>query len=178
MKVKRLLGHRLSKRVAMNAKPEPKRDDTFFMQLALEEATKAYELGESPVGAVVVFEGQPIAAAHNLRETYKDPTAHAEMLAIRDAAITRGGWRLFGCTMYVTLEPCAMCAGALLLARFDRLVYGVRDPKSGAAGSIYNLVQEPLFNHRLEVSEGVLAEQCGAILSEFFRQLRQRHIDD
>jgi len=149
-------------------------EDVFWMQQALAQAEQAYQCQETPVGAVVVYANQQIAAACNQRETLKDPTAHAELLALRVASQMRGGWRLFGCTIYVTLEPCAMCAGALVLARLDRLVFGARDIKAGAAGSIYNIVRDPRLNHQLEVCEGVLAAECAALLGRFFSQLRQQ----
>jgi len=147
------------------------------MRYALREAEKAFSLGETPVGAVIVYQDQLIATGYNLRESSKDPTAHAEMFAIRSASQTRGGWRLFGCTLYVTLEPCAMCAGALVLARLDRLVYAATDPKAGAVDSIFHVTQEPRLNHQLEVSQGILQEDSSLLLSRFFRQLRQLRRD-
>jgi tRNA(adenine34) deaminase len=146
--------------------------DQAMMALALDEARGAAAHGEVPVGAVVVHDGEVIARAHNLREGLQDPSAHAELLALREAARTLGRWRLTGCTLYVTLEPCAMCAGALVLARIDRLVYGCDDPKAGACGSVVDLVREPRFNHRPEVVGGVLSEACGQILTEFFSSCR------
>lgn len=143
-----------------------------FMRRALLEAKKAYLKGEVPVGAIIVADGQVVARAHNRKEELQDPTAHAEMLAIREAASRLGSWRLLGTTMYVTLEPCAMCAGALVLARVERLVYGTPDPKAGAAGSVTNLVQHDALNHRLEVTSGVLQEECAALLQQFFADLR------
>lgn len=143
-----------------------------FMRRALLEAKKAYLKGEVPVGAIIVADGQVVARAHNRKEELQDPTAHAEMLAIREAATRLGSWRLLGTTMYVTLEPCAMCAGALVLARVERLVYGTPDPKAGAAGSVTNLVQHDALNHRLEVTSGVLQEECAALLQQFFADLR------
>ena len=147
-------------------------DDEMFMRRALLEAKKAYLKGEVPVGAIIVADGQVVARAHNRKEELQDPTAHAEMLAIREAASRLGSWRLLGTTMYVTLEPCAMCAGALVLARVERLVYGTPDPKAGAAGSVTNLVQHDTLNHRLEVTSGVLQEECAALLQQFFADLR------
>ncbi|MGE5654214.1 MAG: tRNA adenosine(34) deaminase TadA [Bacillota bacterium] len=149
-------------------------NDESCMRLAIEAALEAQAIGEVPIGAVIVRDGQVIGRGFNRRESWRDPTAHAEMIAIRQASETLGGWRLPGTTMYVTLEPCPMCAGAMMLARIERLVFGVRDPKGGCVGSIYNLVQEPRFNHRLEVTEGVLAEECGALLKNFFRNLRSK----
>jgi tRNA(adenine34) deaminase len=146
--------------------------DQAMMALALDEARAAAASGEVPVGAVVVHDGGVIARAHNLREGLQDPSAHAELLALREAARKLGRWRLTGCTLYVTLEPCAMCAGALVLARIDRLVYGGDDSKAGACGSVVDLVREPRFNHRLEVVGGVLADECGRVLTEFFRGCR------
>jgi tRNA(adenine34) deaminase len=143
-----------------------------FMQLALAEAEAAFAEDEVPIGAVVVFEDRVIAAAHNQREQLRDPTAHAEMIAITQAAGVLGDWRLEGCTLYVTLEPCPMCAGAIVLARVPRVVYGAADPKAGAAASLYRLLDDGRLNHRAEVAAGVLAKECGAILTRFFGQKR------
>jgi tRNA(adenine34) deaminase len=142
------------------------------MTQALAEARHAAELGEVPIGAVVVLGGEVVGRGHNRREIDGDPLAHAELLAIREAAIRVQGWRLAGCSMYVTLEPCPMCAGALVASRIDRLVYGAADPKAGFCGSLGNLVQDPRLNHRLEVSSGVLAEESAALLRGFFASLR------
>lgn len=147
-------------------------DDETWMRAALEEARAAAALGEIPIGAVVVKDGQVLARGHNLRETERDPTAHAEVVAIRRAASSIGAWRLTGTTLYVTIEPCPMCAGALVLARIERLVYGAADPKAGACGTLYNLVQDPRLNHRLAVSGGVLEDECRDVLRGFFRGLR------
>ena len=144
-----------------------------FMREALAEAARACELGEVPIGAVVVKDGEVIGRGHNLRETSNDPTTHAEMIAIREAAARIGHWRLLDTTLYVTLEPCVMCMGAIILARIPRLVYGCRDPRVGAVGSIYDFSRDDRFNHRVAVTEGVLAEECAELLSGFFRQLRQ-----
>ncbi|HHV58418.1 MAG TPA: nucleoside deaminase [Firmicutes bacterium] len=144
------------------------------MQRALELARAAAARGEVPVGALVVRGGAIIAESANRREEAKDPTAHAELLAIQAAARELGGWRLTGTTLYVTLEPCAMCAGALVLARVERLVYGADDPKAGAVRSLYRLVEDERLNHRLEVVRGVLAAECGELLREFFRRRRRR----
>ena len=144
-----------------------------FMRLALAEARIADDEGEIPVGAVAVLKGEVVGVGHNRREGARDPTAHAELLAIQAAARTIGAWRLSGVTVYVTLEPCAMCAGALVLARVDRVVFGTRDPKAGAVGSLMNLVQDPRLNHRMDVVEGLLQEECGALLKSFFKRLRQ-----
>ena len=140
-------------------------------------AEAALRCEEVPVGCVIVHEGRIIGRAHNQRETLHDPTAHAEMIAITQAAEARGSWRLDGCTLYVTLEPCAMCAGAMVLARMDRLVYGAADPKAGAVASIFRILDEPRLNHRVQVTAGVVAEACGAILSEFFHTKRSQAAD-
>ena len=142
------------------------------MREALEEAKAAAAAGEIPVGAVVVWQGRIIGRGRNRREELKDPTAHAEMLALREAAAVRGGWRLSGTTLYCTLEPCCMCAGAAVNARVDRLVYGLRDAKAGAAGSVYDLVRSPWLNHRLQVVAGVLAEEAQGLMQAFFQGLR------
>ncbi len=146
--------------------------NAFFMKKALEEAQKAYELDEVPVGAVVVRNGEIIAAGHNLRESVKDATAHAEMIAIRNACEALGGWRLPGCELYVTLEPCAMCSGAILQARIEKLYIGAMDPKAGAAGSVLNLFEDYHFNHRCEVERGMMESECSLILKTFFRKKR------
>ena len=148
-------------------------DDTYFMKEALAEARKALEKDEPPVGAVIVKDGEIIARGHNLREKLQDPTAHAEMLAVREAAARLGRWRLSDCEMYVTLEPCAMCAGAVVLARLGRLVYGACDPKAGAVVSLMNLVSDERLNHQVEVKGGILAEECGALLRDFFSSRRK-----
>ncbi|MBX3432284.1 MAG: tRNA adenosine(34) deaminase TadA [Pirellulales bacterium] len=147
--------------------------DEHYMQLALAEAQAAADEDETPVGAVVVHEGWVIAAAHNQREQLHDPTAHAEMIAITQAAESLASWRLSGCTLFVTLEPCPMCAGAIVQARVPRVVYGADDPKAGAARSLFQILEDPRLNHRCEVVPGVLAEPCGEILREFFRRKRQ-----
>jgi len=144
------------------------------MQEALVEAQKAALLGEVPIGAIVVRGDQIVGRGHNQRETLKDPTAHAEILAIQAASRNLGGWRLLGTTLYVTVEPCFMCAGALVLARVERLVYGVKDPKMGAVDSLVNLVQFPGINHRVEVTQGVCEAECREIIQKFFQELRQR----
>lgn len=142
------------------------------MRLAIEQARIAEENGDVPIGAVIFHESRIIGKAYNQREQLKDPTAHAEIIALTQAAAALENWHLNGCTMYVTLEPCPMCAGALVLARMDRLVYGCDDPKAGACKSLYNIVQDERLNHRLEVTSGVLAEQCGKLLQEFFAKRR------
>jgi tRNA(adenine34) deaminase len=143
------------------------------MAVAIKQAQRAIEHGDVPVGAVIVRDGSVIAARHNERELTGDPTAHAEILAIRDAAGVVGRWRLDDCTIVVTLEPCPMCAGALVNARVERLVFGAADPKAGAAGSLMNLAADSRLNHRLPVVSGVEAERCGALLVEFFAARRQ-----
>lgn len=147
-------------------------DDRVYMELALREARIAFDEGEVPVGAVIVHDGTLVARDHNRREKLKDPTAHAEMLAITQAAAALGSWRLDRCQLYVTLEPCPMCAGALVQARISRLVFGAADPKAGACGSLFKITQDARLNHRVDTVAGVLAEPCGQILSEFFRQQR------
>ena len=147
-------------------------DDREWMRLALAEARRAAELGEVPVGAVVVRGDELLGAGHNRREIEGDPLAHAEILALRQAAARVEGWRLLGCTMYVTLEPCAMCAGALVNSRVERLVFGASDPKAGYCGSLGDIPRDPRLNHRLLVESGVLAEECGALLRAFFQRLR------
>ena len=142
------------------------------MKKALEEAEKAFEKDEVPVGAVIVRNGEIIAAAHNQREISKDATAHAEILAIKEACEALGGWRLIDCDMYVTLEPCVMCSGAILQARIERLYIGTMDPKGGAAGSTLNLFEDYHFNHRTEVVKGILEEECSQILKDFFKRKR------
>jgi tRNA(adenine34) deaminase len=146
--------------------------DERFMRLALDQAKIAEENGDVPIGAVIVHNNQIIGKAYNQREQLKDPTAHAEIIALTQAAAALQSWRLTGCTMYVTLEPCPMCAGALVLARIDRLVYGCDDPKTGACKSLYNIVQDERLNHRLEVTTGVLADDCSRLLQDFFQQKR------
>lgn len=152
--------------------------DTDYMQAALELATQAAAAGEVPVGAVVVKDGQIIGRGSNAPIGRHDPTAHAEIQAMRDAAQHFGNYRLVGCSLYVTLEPCAMCSGAIQHARIARLVYGASDPKTGACGSVVDLMNEPRLNHHTEVTGGVMAEQCGAILSAFFAGRRKKSTPD
>jgi len=147
-------------------------DDRRFMGIALEEAQKAFEEDEVPVGAAVVFEGRVVGRGHNAKESSGDPTAHAEVLAIRRAAQALGRWRLSGCTLYVTLEPCPMCVGAMIAARLDRLVFGCTDDKAGAAVTLYELARDTRMNHQLEVASGVMADEAARLLKEFFRQKR------
>lgn len=147
--------------------------DREWMLHALEEARSAWALGEVPVGAVLVREGEIVAKGHNLTQSRNDPTAHAEIVAIRRAAREIGHWRLLDCTLYVTLEPCAMCSGAIVLARIPRLVFATWDPKAGMCGSLDNLVQDPRLNHRVRMTAGVLAPESAAMLKEFFRERRR-----
>jgi tRNA(adenine34) deaminase len=146
--------------------------DEFFMRLALREAERALAHDDVPVGAVIVHGGEVIGAGHNERELREDPSAHAEMLAIREAARALGSWRLLETVLYVTLEPCAMCAGAIVLGRIPRVVYGTTDPKAGAAGSVLDVLGEPRLNHRPEVAGGLLAAECAELLQAFFRSRR------
>ncbi|MEK6756970.1 MAG: tRNA adenosine(34) deaminase TadA [Bacteroidota bacterium] len=150
--------------------------DDNYMKLAIEQAQVAEENGDVPIGAIIVFENQIIGKAYNQREQLNDPTAHAEIIALTQAAAFLESWRLLGCTIYVTLEPCPMCAGALVLARMDRLVYGCDDPKTGACGSLYNIVRDERLNHRLEVTPGVLAAECSALLQGFFQRRRTQNV--
>ena len=142
--------------------------DEYFMRLALREAERALEHDDVPIGAVVVHGGEVIAAARNERELRGDPTAHAEILALREASTALAGWRLVDTVLYVTLEPCAMCAGAIVLGRIGRVVYGAADPKAGAAGSVLNVLAEPRLNHRPDVAGGLLGDECGEVLRRFF----------
>jgi tRNA(adenine34) deaminase len=147
-------------------------DDERVMRLALEEARRCLEHDDVPIGAVVTRDGEVLAAAGNQRELANDPTAHAEILALRAAAAKVASWRLEGCTLTVTLEPCAMCAGAAVLSRLDRVVFGAADPKAGFAGSLGNLLQDPRLNHAVSLTDGVLADECGDLLRTFFRERR------
>ncbi len=142
--------------------------DRRWMREALRLAEAALGHDEVPVGCVIVHDGRAVGRAHNQRETLRDPTAHAEMIAITQAAEALDAWRLSGCTLYVTLEPCAMCTGAMILARVDRLVYGASDPKGGAVRSVFRLLDEPRLNHRIPVTAGVMAEECSQLLKRFF----------
>lgn len=143
-----------------------------WMRVAIQEANKAAEKKEVPIGAIVVHRGEIIGRGHNLRETSLSPTSHAEITAIEQASQHLGAWRLLDCQLYVTLEPCPMCAGAIIQARIDQLVYGAPDPKAGCAGTLMNLLQDKRFNHQTEVINGVLQEECSALLSHFFHELR------
>ena len=147
-------------------------NDEYYMRIAIQEAEAAAALGEVPVGAVLVMDGEILARAHNLKETLLDPTAHAEIIAIRNGCAKLQRWRLAGATLYVTLEPCPMCAGAIVQSRIDRLVYGARDPKTGAVDSLFNMLQNDALNHQLAVRGGVLAAECSDVLKEFFQEKR------
>ncbi len=142
--------------------------DEYFMRLALREAERAQEHDDVPIGAVVVHDGEVLATGRNERELRQDPTAHAELIALREAAERLGSWRVLDAVLYVTLEPCAMCAGGIVLSRVPRVVFGAWDPKAGAAGSVLDVLAEPKLNHRPDVAGGLLAEECGALLSSFF----------
>jgi tRNA(adenine34) deaminase len=148
--------------------------DEFFMREAIKEAKKAEELAEVPIGAVLVYKDEIISRAHNLRECQQNAVAHAELLAIEQACKKLGTWRLEDATLYVTLEPCPMCSGAIILSRIKRVVYGAPDPKGGCAGTLMNLLQDSRFNHQCEITNGVLGEECGQLLSTFFRALREK----
>ena len=152
--------------------PDQYRIDEQFMRQALREAESALDREDVPVGAVVVHDGHIIGRGYNQREALRDPTAHAEMIALTAAASALGSWRLEGCTLYVTLEPCVMCAGALVLARIERLVFGAFDPKAGACGSVYNIVEDARLNHRVQVAHGVLSDSCAELLQRFFARQR------
>ena len=146
--------------------------DEYFMRLALREASRALEHEDVPIGAVIVREGEVIGTGHNERELRSDPTAHAEMIALREAARALGSWRVLDAVMYITLEPCAMCAGAIVLARVPRVVFAANDPKAGAAGSVLNVLQQPELNHRPQVESGLLAEESAELLRSFFASRR------
>lgn len=154
----------------MTQNPTP--NDLTFMHAALEEAARATTIEEVPIGALLVHEGQILARAHNHREAWQDPTAHAEMIVIREAAKMLRSWRLIDTTLYVTLEPCAMCLGAIILARIPRIVFGAKDPKGGACGSVLDFTNEPRLNHRVEVMGGILEQESQLLLKRFFKDLR------
>jgi tRNA(adenine34) deaminase len=149
-------------------------NDQYYMNLAIEEARKAREIGEVPIGAVIVIDRKVISTAFNLREKDQRSIAHAEILAIDEACKVIGTWRLDEATLYVTLEPCPMCAGAIVLSRVKRVVYGASDPKGGCAGTLMNLLQEQRFNHQVDITKGIEEEVCSLLLSDFFRELRER----
>ena len=146
--------------------------DLMFMRMALEEAARAAAAGEVPIAALIVQDSRVLAQAHNCRELWQDPTAHAEVIAIRAAATAIGTWRLTGTTLYVTVEPCAMCIGAIILARISRVVFGAWDPKAGACGSVFDFTNEPRLNHRVEILGGLLEQESQALIQQFFRELR------
>jgi tRNA(adenine34) deaminase len=146
--------------------------DLTFMRMALEEASRAPAVGEVPIAALIVQNSQVLAQTHNYRELWQDPTAHAEVIAIRAAAIALGTWRLTDTTLYVTVEPCSMCIGAIILARISRVVFGAWDPKAGACGSVFDFTNEPRLNHRVEILGGLLEQESQALIQQFFRQLR------
>lgn len=148
--------------------------DNKFMKEALKEAQKSYEKEEIPVGAVIVKDGKIIARGHNLKETKTDTTNHAEIIAIKKASKKIKSWRLTGCTMYVTLEPCTMCAGALIQARLDKVIIGTMDEKTGACGSVLNVLEDYTFNHKVEIEKGIMEEECKEILQKFFKELRKK----
>lgn len=152
-------------------------DDRYFMELALKEAKKAYKLGEVPIGAIIVRENKVIAKAFNRREVDKSALSHAEVLAIKEACKELGGWRLIGCTLYVTLEPCLMCAGAIINSRIERVVYAADDTKAGAIRSLYRVLEDSRLNHQVEVVEGILKEESSSLLKQFFAQLRAEKKD-
>ena len=149
-------------------------EDESFMKEALTDAVKAAEMGEVPIGAVIVKDGRVIARGFNLRETEQNSTAHAELLAIQKACAVVGNWRLEDCTLYVTLEPCPMCAGAIVQSRLTRVVYGAYDPKAGCAGTLMNLLDEPRFNHQASITSGILEDECAMLLKNFFKNLRDK----
>lgn len=153
---------------------EQEHNHEFWMRQAIAEALKAQELGEVPIGAVIVHNNEIIGRGYNLRETTKDGTAHAEIVAIRQASEHLDAWRLLYCRLYVTLEPCPMCAGAIVQSRVPQVIYGTTDPKAGCAGTLMNLLQEPRFNHQTEVIPNILQSDCSALLTDFFRQLRKK----
>ena len=153
---------------------EEHRTDRDYMGLALAEAERAADAGETPIGAVLVISGTVVASAHNMRETWQDPTAHAESIVLRQSSVKLGRWRLSDATVYVTMEPCLMCAGALVLARINRLVYGCRDERAGALGSVYDVVRDGKLNHIYRITPGVLEAECRAVLQGFFGKLRDK----
>ncbi len=148
--------------------------DVYYMNEAIEEALKAKEKGEVPIGCIIVLNDEIIARGHNLRETEQNALAHAEMIAIEEACWYTNSWRLEEAELYVTLEPCPMCAGGIIMSRIKRVIYGARDPKGGCAGTLMNLLQYERFNHRCEVKSGVLEEKCGQLLTDFFKELREK----
>ncbi|MFA9560521.1 tRNA adenosine(34) deaminase TadA [Evansella sp. AB-rgal1] len=160
----------------MSVKERWLEEDEYFMRQAILEAKKAQDINEVPIGALVVMDGTIIARAHNLRESQQQSISHAELLAIQKACEVEGSWRLENCELYVTLEPCPMCAGAILQSRIKRVVFGAFDPKAGCCGSILNLLDEPRFNHRVITKSGVLSDECSELLTNFFKQLRKNKL--
>lgn len=152
--------------------------DNMYMKMAIDQARKAESIGEVPIGSVIVYEGEIVGTGYNLRETSQQANAHAEMMAIQAANERIGSWRLEDCTLYVTLEPCPMCAGAIIQSRIPRVVFGAYDPKAGCVGTLMNLLEEERFNHQAEVTTGVLEEECSALLTTFFSNLRKRKKDE
>lgn len=150
-------------------------ESIYYMKIAIEEAKKASDAGEVPIGAIIVLNGEIIAKGHNLRESKQTATAHAELLAIEEACKKAGSWRLENATLYVTLEPCPMCAGAIIMSRIPKVVFGATDPKAGCAGTFMNLLQDERFNHQCEVEQGVLQEECGQLLTAFFKKIREKN---
>ncbi|GIP24626.1 tRNA adenosine(34) deaminase TadA [Paenibacillus sp. J22TS3] len=148
--------------------------DEYWMGEAIKEAKKAEAIGEVPIGAVIVRDDEIVGKGYNLRETTNDPTAHAEIIAIREASSRLGSWRLLNCRLYVTLEPCPMCAGAIVQSRVPHVLYGTADPKAGCAGTLMNLLQESRFNHQTEMTTGILQPECASLLTDFFRRLRRK----
>lgn len=175
-KVRHVVPQRQGSDITLEKPPPPPHffpRDEYFMRLAIREASRALEHDDIPVGAVVVRDGEVVGTGHNERELRADPTAHAEMIALREAARTLGSWRVLDSVLYVTLEPCAMCAGAIILARVPRVVFGTTDPKAGAGGSVLDVMAEPRLNHRPQVQSGLLAEECGDLLRAFFQSRRR-----
>lgn len=152
-------------------------EDEQYMRLAIEEAKQALLFDEVPIGAIIVYQGEVIATGYNIRETSQTTLSHAELIAIAEANKVIGSWRLEECTLYVTLEPCPMCAGAIVQSRIRRVVYGAPDPKSGCAGSLMNLLMDDRFNHQVDVKQGVLRQECSSLLKDFFNELRQKKIN-
>lgn len=160
--------------IGKRSRGETMEQDVLYMQEALLEAKKAFELDESPIGAIIVYEGKIIGRGHNRRNTDKNPLAHAEIMAINEACKFLGDWRLEGCTMYITLEPCPMCSGAIVQARIERVVFGARSPKAGFAGSIVNILQMDELNHRCQLDEGICEEEASLLLKTYFKNMRKK----
>ena len=160
--------------IGKRSRGETMEQDVLYMQEALLEAKKAFELDESPIGAIIVYEGKIIGRGHNRRNADKNPLAHAEIMAINEACKFLGDWRLEGCTMYITLEPCPMCSGAIVQARIERVVFGARSPKAGFAGSIVNILQMDELNHRCQLDEGICEEEASLLLKTYFKNMRKK----